>query len=106
MHIHKPPCMIVKHRSEVQPCVCVRRRMVSCSVEMSLLPLDEQRELRSRTDGPSVRLLTSVQLQSRRWIMRGETGEVTSEVTGEGVLGEFPILVPGRCNDTVIVTLL
>lgn len=78
--------------------------MISCSVEMSLLPLDEQRERWSLTDGPFVRPTTSVQLQTRHWIMRDENGEITSEVTGAGVLGKFPILVPGKSLDTVIVT--
>ncbi|KAL3142400.1 hypothetical protein ABBQ38_002735 [Trebouxia sp. C0009 RCD-2024] len=69
--------------------------LFSYSVEMSLLPLDEQRERWSLTDGPFVRPTTSVQLQTRHWIMRDENGEITSEVTGAGVLGKFPILVPG-----------
>lgn len=68
---------------------------------MSLLPLDEQRERWSQADGPLVRPKTLVQLQTRHWIMRDENGEITSEVTGEGVLGKFPLLVPGKSLNTV-----
>lgn len=35
--------------------------------------------------------------------MRDEDGQVISEVMGEGVLGEFPILVPGSLTDTLKV---
>lgn len=56
----------------------------------------------SQIDGPYVRPLASVQLQTRHWIMRDENGEVTSEVRGEGVIGEFPILVPGRLIDIFV----
>ena len=70
--------------------------VIYCSVEFSLLPPDEQKETWSQTDGPYMRPITSVQLQTRHWIMKDESGEVTSEVRGEGVIGEFPILVPGR----------
>lgn len=67
-----------------------------CSVQFSLLPSDQQKETWSQTDGPYVRPITSVQLQTRHWIIKDESGEITSEVRGEGVIGEFPILVPGR----------
>lgn len=75
-----------------------------CSVEFFLLPLDKQKAIWSQTDGPYVRPITSVQLQTRHWIMKDESGEVTSEVRGEGVIGEFPTLVPGRLIVTHAVT--
>ena len=70
--------------------------LTCCSVEFFLLPLDKQKETWSESDGPYVRPISSVQLQTRHWIMKDESGEVTSEVRGEGVIGEFPTLVPGR----------
>lgn len=70
-----------------------------CSVEFSLLAPDEQKQNWSQNDGPYVRPIASVQLQTRHWIMRDENGEVTSEVRGEGVIGEFPILTPGRLTN-------
>lgn len=80
----------------MQSQLCHGKAVSYCSVEFSLLLPDEQKERWSLTDGPYVRPLTSVQLQIRHWIMKDESGEVTSEVRGEGVIGEFPILAPGR----------
>ena len=71
-----------------------------CSVEFALLAQDEQKRKWSHRDGPYVRPIASVQLQTRHWIMRDVNGEVTSEVRGEGVIGEFPILIPGRLSNT------
>ena len=61
-----------------------------CSVEFSLLSVEEQQQER-----PGAAPLTCVQLQSRHWIMRDERGQVTSEIKGDGVIGRHPILRPG-----------
>lgn len=69
--------------------------MPYCSVEFSLLRQDEQKKNWSQIDGPFMRPMSCVQLQTRHWIMKDENGQVTSEVRGEGVIGEYPVLVPG-----------
>lgn len=75
-------------------------------MEFSLLSPDEQKMSWSQSDGPYVRPIASVQLQTRHWIMRDENKEVTSEVRGEGVIGEFPILVPGRLHNVFVEAII
>ena len=40
----------------------------------------------------------TVQLLSRRWLIHDSTGE-DSEVAGDGVVGEQPVLAPGAVHD-------
>ena len=68
--------------------------MLPCSVRFALLPEAEQRASWPATAGP-FRALASVQLRARHWVMRDTRGEVTGEVRGEAVVGEYPILTPG-----------
>ena len=64
------------------------------SVRFALLPEEEQRASWPATAGP-FRALASVQLRARHWVMREAAGDVTDEVRGEAVVGEYPILTPG-----------
>ena len=63
-------------------------------MRFALLPEAEQRATWPATAGP-FRALTSVQLRARHWIIRDGRGDVTGEVRGEAVVGEYPILTPG-----------
>ena len=63
-------------------------------MRFALLPEAEQRATWPATAGP-FRALTSVQLRARHWIIRDGRGEITDEVRGEAVVGEYPILTPG-----------
>ena len=65
-----------------------------CSVEFSLLPVAEQLASWPADAGP-FRPITSVQLQTRHWIVRDSTGEVAQDIRGDGVVGRHPILLPG-----------
>lgn len=64
------------------------------SVRFALLPEAEQRATWPATAGP-FRALASVQLRARHWVIRNAQGDVTGEVRGEAVVGEYPILTPG-----------
>ena len=63
-------------------------------MRFALLPEAEQRATWPATAG-SFRALSSVQLRARHWIIRDGRGDVTDEVRGEAVVGEYPILTPG-----------
>ena len=69
---------------------------VACSIHMALLP-PEQQEARWRQQGGqgAFRALASAQLASRLWVIRNGAGAVESEVQGEGVIGEYPLLLAG-----------
>jgi F-box protein 3 len=47
------------------------------------------------TSGPAVRPLQRCQLESRHWRILGPGGELVNEVSGEGVIGEYPALEAG-----------
>lgn len=65
-------------------------------MRFALLPEDEQQALLGSLAGPSGGApLDSVQLQARHWIIRDARGGVESEVRGEAVVGEYPLLRPG-----------
>lgn len=66
-----------------------------CSLEFSLLSVEEQEACWPDNAGPFISPVTSVQLQTRNWIIRDQTGEVTQYIRGDGVIGRHPILVPG-----------
>ena len=51
----------------------------------------QEQELLAHPEAP----FKSVQLLDRRWIIRDKNGEIESEVRGEGVIGEYPILLAG-----------
>lgn len=66
------------------------------SVRFALLHEEGQRELLGSLAGPSGGApLDSVQLRSRHWVIRNARGGVESEVRGEAVVGEYPLLRPG-----------
>lgn len=67
----------------------------SYKVQFSLLSVEEQAACWPASAGPFISPVTSVQLQTRHWIIRDQNGEVTEDVAGDGVIGRYPILVPG-----------
>jgi len=66
----------------------------SYSIRFSLLSESDQLAHWPATAGP-FRRMTSVQLQTRHWIIRDQNGLPVDEVQGDGVIGKFPILTPG-----------
>lgn len=66
------------------------------SIRFALLPVEEQAAHWPATAGP-FRPLASAQLRARHWVIRGPEGAVESEVRGDGVVGNFPLLWPGTC---------
>lgn len=72
------------------------RDVFLCSVRFSLLSTDEQ-VARHRPPGALFQPKTQVQLSSRHWNIRNREGELIEEVDGDGVIGEYPILQPGKC---------
>ncbi|DBA73013.1 hypothetical protein WJX79_006040 [Trebouxia sp. C0005] len=66
----------------------------SYNVQFSLLPVEEQQASWPADAGP-FSPITSVQLQTRHWIIRDQTGEITQDIHGDGVIGRHPILAPG-----------
>jgi len=75
------------------------------SVQFSLLPVEEQQASWPADAGP-FSPITSVQLQSRHWIIRDQTGEITQDIHGDGVIGRHPILAPGIQPDDPMFMLL
>ena len=57
--------------------------------------MEEQQAGWSTEEGP-FRPKLSVQLQTRKWYIRDDDGIVYDIVEGPGVVGNFPILTPGR----------
>ena len=74
-------------------------------MQFSLLPVEEQQASWLADAGP-FSPITSVQLQSRHWIIRDQTGEITQDIHGDGVIGRHPILAPGIQPDNPMFTLL
>lgn len=88
--------------------VCLLKPSVGCRVQFSLLSVEEQAACWPASAGPFISPVTSVQLQTRHWIIRDQNGEVTEDVAGDGVIGRYPILVPGTpaCAKKAILSIL
>ena len=50
---------------------------------------------RPSTAGPP-RVISSLQLMSRHWVISNAAGQVSDEVRGEAVVGLYPLLRPGE----------
>lgn len=64
-------------------------------IRMMLLSEEEQAARQVAEGVTPPRTLPSVQLRSRHWVIRNAAGEVANEITGEAVVGEYPLLTAG-----------
>ena len=65
------------------------------SIRFKLLSENEQRELLGAGAGGAEAPFEEVQLLDRAWLIKNSAGAVKSEVRGEGVVGQFPLLEAG-----------
>lgn len=69
-----------------------------CSIRMALLATSQQKAAGERKP------LKTVQLRSRRWRIRDSSGEAVDDISGDGVISQFPVLTEGvtrRTRNTV-----